>query len=59
MNLSLINFKRKIKNFLVLFLIYSFFIIIGDLIYSNFMSNNKVSGTLNNRTLLPNIFLNQ
>ena len=43
MNLSLINLKKKIKNFLVLFLIYSFFIVLGDLIYSNFGSTKDVN----------------
>ncbi len=43
MNLSLINIKKKIKNFLVLFLVYSFFIILGDLIYSNFGSTKDVN----------------
>ena len=36
MNLSWIKINTKIKKFFILFFVYSFFIILGDILYSNF-----------------------
>ena len=43
MNLNLIKVKKKIINLFLQLFFYSFFIIIGDLIYSNFGSSKDIN----------------